>query len=95
VAVDTSGNATISWSAALSGSGYPAGQSVQLPTGMVSENSQTSYLVWGHVTYVYTPAIGYKVTGPITLSDDFYINPRVSNSNNGINYSPTATTSCD
>jgi len=94
ITVPTSGSATISWSAALNGSGYTAGQSVTLPSGMVSGNTSTTYLLWGHASYVYTPAIGYMVTGPLTLYDDFYMYPR--NSPSGlVTYSSTATTSCD
>lgn len=94
ITVPTSGSATISWSAALSGSGYTAGQTATLPSGMVSGNTSTTYLLWGHASYVYTPAIGYMVTGPLTLYDDFYMYPRNSPSGQ-ITYSSTATTSCD
>jgi Flp pilus assembly protein TadG len=88
------GQATISWSAPLSGTGYTAGSNATLPTGMVTGNTATTYLLWGHASYVYTPAIGYMVTGSLTLYDDFYMYPR--NSPNGqITYSATATTACD
>jgi Flp pilus assembly protein TadG len=95
VQIPPSGTPTISWSTALSGSGYTAGSNVTtLPTGIVSGNTTTTYLIWGHVSYAYTPAIGYVVTGPITLSEDFYINPRVS-PNGQITYPSTTTTNCD
>jgi Flp pilus assembly protein TadG len=92
------GSAAISWSAALSGSGYTPGQNVTLPSGMVSGNTSTTYILWGHASYPYAPTIGYMVTsilGPITLSDDFYMYPRNVPAPGSITYSSTATTACD
>lgn len=93
IQVTASGSATISWSAALNGAGYTQGQTVTLPTGMVAANTST-YLLWGHASYGYTPAIGYMVTGPLTLYDDFYMYPRNAPTGS-ITYSATATTACD
>jgi hypothetical protein len=32
------------------------------------------------VQYAYTPTIGYVITGTLTLKDDMFMGPRVSNS---------------
>ena len=34
--------------------------------------------IWGQVSYKYTPTIGYEVTGPIILTDQTYMSPRLS-----------------
>jgi Flp pilus assembly protein TadG len=73
-------------------SGYTPGAAVTLPTNVVQTvaqgrcpttpatvpNPTGACVILGHVTYVYTPMIGYAVTGSITLSDDIYMNPRLS-----------------
>jgi Flp pilus assembly protein TadG len=83
VTVLANGTGTIEWSVALSGSGLPVGpvpnplpaniQAIPAIAGLAQIN-----VIWGHVAYVYTPTIGYQVTGPITLSDDIYLSPRLS-----------------
>jgi Flp pilus assembly protein TadG len=90
----SNGTPTIAWSVGQNATAYPTGQAVTVPSGITTGTTQTTYLVWGHVTYTYTPAIGYKVTGPFLLSDDFFINPRVSG-NGQITYPSTTTSSCD
>jgi Flp pilus assembly protein TadG len=82
VTVQSNGQGTIEWSVALSGSGLPVGQSVTLPTNIqaipaIAGQAQMN-IIWGHVAYVYTPSIGYQITGPITLYDDIYLSPRLS-----------------
>ena len=34
--------------------------------------------IFGEVQYTYTPAIGYQVTGSITLHDQTFMSPRLS-----------------
>ena len=71
---------------------YPAGKVVPIPPNLVQSTgtgqcpptpTATSpgtggCVIWAHVEYVYTPTIGYQVTGPFTLSDDLYMTPRQS-----------------
>ncbi|HLW89885.1 MAG TPA: TadE/TadG family type IV pilus assembly protein [Roseiarcus sp.] len=83
VTMNSSGQGTITWSASSSnGTPFTQGASVTLPTNIQAipnATSQTSLsLIWGHVTYVYTPTIGYQLTGPIVLYDDIYLQPRLS-----------------
>ena len=35
-------------------------------------------VIWGSVSYVYTPAIGYQLTGPIVLAENMFMNPRLT-----------------
>jgi Flp pilus assembly protein TadG len=72
--------------------GYTAGTTVVIPANMVQSAASGqcpatagatspgtgSCVIWGNVTYTYTPSIGYQVTGPITLSENLYMNPRLS-----------------
>jgi hypothetical protein len=39
-----------------------------------------SYLIWSEVQYSYKPVIGYVVSGTLTLKDQIYMRPRLSDS---------------
>jgi len=73
VTVDSRGNATITWSDTFNGTARPVGQSVTLPAGM---NTPGASLIWGETQYVYTPGLGYVLTGSITLSSQIFMSPR-------------------
>jgi Flp pilus assembly protein TadG len=61
------------------GPGLPTKSAIPLPAGMVPPSATlTSYFIWGKVSYLYTPTIGYNILPPVTLSYDFFMNPRVS-----------------
>lgn len=78
VAIDAKGKATVSWSDASSNAtALTKGASVSLPSGV---NEASTYLVMATVTYAYTPTIGYILTGPINLSETFYLRPRLATS---------------
>jgi Flp pilus assembly protein TadG len=73
VTVDATGNATVAWSDSLNGTARAVGQSVTLPAGM---NTPNSSLIWGETQYVYTPGLGYVLTGSVTLSNQIFMSPR-------------------
>jgi len=73
VTVDASGKATIAWSDSSNGTAHSVGQSVTLPAGM---NVPGSSLIWGETQYVYTPSLGYVLTGSITMSSQIFMSPR-------------------
>lgn len=77
VAVDANGNATISWSQSNTGAGRAAGSTVALPSALATPNT---YLIWGEASYAYKPVIGYVISGTLTLSDQIYMRPRLSDS---------------
>jgi Flp pilus assembly protein TadG len=72
--------------------GYTPGTVVVIPSNMVQSAASGqcpttagatspgtgSCVIWGSVTYTYTPSIGYQVTGPIALAENLYMNPRLS-----------------
>ncbi len=75
VTTNASGVAKVVWSQSLNGTKRPVGQIVTLPTSIDTANAT---FIFGEVQYTYTPAIGYQVTGSITLHDQTYMSPRLS-----------------
>jgi Flp pilus assembly protein TadG len=71
---DNNGNATVGWSAAsANASPRTKGSSVAIDSALVSKNST---IIWAEVQYAYAPAIGYVITGNLTLKDQLYMKPR-------------------
>ena len=77
VKIDAAGKATIDWSDTLNGTARAKGSTVTLPTAL---NIANSYLIWSEVQYTYKPVIGYVVSGTLTLKDQIYMRPRLSDS---------------
>ena len=77
VKIDANGKATVDWSETLNGTARAKGSTVTLPTAL---NVANTYLVWSEVQYTYKPVIGYVVTGTLTLKDQIYMRPRLSDS---------------
>ena len=77
VKIDANSKATIDWSATMNGTAHAKGSGVTLPSALVVPNT---YLIWSEVRYTYRPTIGYVVTGTLTLHDQLYMRPRVSDS---------------
>lgn len=75
ILIDAQGKATIAWSDTRNGTAHSKGEVVTLPGALVVPNTS---LIWGEVEYTYTPAVGYVVTGPLTLKDKIYMRPRLS-----------------
>jgi Flp pilus assembly protein TadG len=76
VTTNSQGQGTITWSCSLNGTPHTVGQSLTLPTKLQTPSIS---LIWGEVTYPYTPSIGYVVTGTITMYQSTYFYPRMSN----------------
>jgi Flp pilus assembly protein TadG len=77
VKVDAAGKATVDWSDTLNGTARAKGSAVTLPTAL---NVANTSLIWAEVQYTYKPVIGYVVTGTLTLKDQIYMRPRLSDS---------------
>jgi len=75
VTTDAKGNGTITWSAAQNGNAHKVGQAVTLPADLQIPSIS---LLWGEVTYPYTPPIGYVATGTISMYQSEYFYPRLS-----------------
>jgi Flp pilus assembly protein TadG len=77
VLVDANGTATVAWSDTMNGTARAAGSTVTLPAAFAVANTS---VIWGEVQYSYKPAIGYVVSGTLTLKDQIYMRPRLSSS---------------
>ena len=63
-----------------SGTARAVGSTVTLPTALLVASTS---LIWSEVQYSYKPTIGYVVTGTLTLKDQIYMRPRLSDSVTG------------
>jgi Flp pilus assembly protein TadG len=77
VKIDATGKATIEWSDTLRGTKHGVGTTVTVPPALKVANT---WLIWTEAEYSYQPAIGYAITGALTLKDQMYMRPRLSDS---------------
>jgi Flp pilus assembly protein TadG len=82
VDIDSTGKATVKWSDTVNGTARATGSTVTLPTAL---NVASTSLIWSEVEYAYTPTIGYVITGTLTLKDQIYMRPRLSESVSRVN----------
>ena len=75
--VNGSGQGVVQWSCSLNGTAYATNKKLTMPS-----NLQTSgiTMLYGEVTYPYTPPIGYAITGTFNIYQNMYFYPRLSNS---------------
>lgn len=77
VQADVDNNTTVGWSYAR-GTGATAriqGDSMVLPPGLTEANSS---VIVAETTYLFTPSIGFFLTGVIELDGEAYFRPRIS-----------------
>jgi Flp pilus assembly protein TadG len=77
VYIKADGTTKIDWSAAKNTTKRTSGETVTVPAGL-KVAGKDSYLIWAEVEYGYKPTIGYVLTGTLTLTDQIYMRPRVS-----------------
>ena len=75
VTTNSSGQGKVVWSDSLNGTARTVGSNVTLPSNLQTANIT---LLFGEVTYPYTPTLGYVVTGTINLYEQMYFYPRLS-----------------
>jgi Flp pilus assembly protein TadG len=74
--IDKNGAVTVAWSAATTnGTARAAGSSVTIPAALAVPSSS---LLFSEASYAYTPAVGYTISGTLTLSDKMYMAPRIT-----------------
>ena len=81
--------AKVNWSATLNGTALTQNSTTTVPTNFASCSSYPCYLIYGQVSYTYTPLFLYFTKSAITLSDSLYATPRVSEC---ITYPPASVT---
>jgi Flp pilus assembly protein TadG len=75
VTTNAQGAGTVTWSDSLNGTARTVGSSITLPTKLQSANIT---ILFGEVTYPYTPSMGYVLTGTINIYESVYFYPRMS-----------------
>jgi len=75
VDVDANSVAKVVWSKTKNGTARAANSVVTLPAAL---NTANTSLIWAESQYAYTPTIGYVITGTMTLRDQIYMRPRLS-----------------
>lgn len=71
--IDSTGNATVKWS--VTRNGTVKSGTMAIPSALAVPNTQ---LIYSEASYDYTPAVGYTITGTLTLSDKMYMSPRIT-----------------
>src|SRR5215213_1408528 len=82
VTIDANNVAKIAWSDTKNGTARTVGATVTVPTAL---NVASTTLIWSEASFDYTPAIGYVITGTLTLSDQIYMRPRLSDTVSRVN----------
>jgi len=76
VNIDKNGTAKISWSRSTNSSAaHSSGDPVNVPAALRTPNTS---LVWGETSYTYNSVLADAMTGPITLTDQIFMRPRLS-----------------
>jgi Flp pilus assembly protein TadG len=75
VDINSSSVAKVIWSKTKNGTARAANSTVTLPTALTVPNTS---LIWAETSYDYKPTIGYVITGTMTLKDQIYMRPRLS-----------------
>jgi hypothetical protein len=75
VTTNAQGVGKVVWSNSLNGTARVATTTVTLPTKLQTANIT---IMFGEVTYPYTPSLGYVLTGTINIYESFYFYPRMS-----------------
>jgi Flp pilus assembly protein TadG len=80
LSVDKNNVATVKWSETRNGTKLTG---VSVPSDLTADTPDHTrvypvYLLYSQVSYAYTPAVGYTISGPLTLSDKMYMAPRIS-----------------
>ena len=75
VSINAQGVAKVVWSSGYNTTARAAGSTVTVPAAL---NVANTSLIWGEVSYAYTPTIGYVLTGTMNLTDQMYMRPRLS-----------------
>src|SRR4051812_36903115 len=78
VIIDAQKVAKIKWSDNRNGTVRNPGDVVTVNDTLKTSSTYPIYLIWAESKYVYTPTVGYVITGPMNLTDQIYMRPRLS-----------------
>lgn len=79
VNIDANKKATILWSDGYNTQARVLGDVVttQVPAALLTASTT---LIWAEVSYAYTPAVGYVLSGTLNLKDSIFMRPRLVSS---------------
>jgi Flp pilus assembly protein TadG len=75
ITTNASGQGKVTWSCSINGTARTWGASYTLPTNLQTANIT---ILMGEVTYPYTPALGYVITGTINMYQNIFFYPRLT-----------------
>ena len=75
ITTNSAGQGSVTWSDSLNGTARTVGSTVTLPTNLQTANIT---ILYGEVSYPYTPPMGYVITGTININESTYFYPRLS-----------------
>lgn len=78
IKITSATSATVNWSATQNGTALTKNSSFTVPSNFATCSSYPCYLIYGQVSYTYTPLFGLFTPSAITLSDTLYVTPRNS-----------------
>ena len=76
LSVDANKNVTVKWSATRNGTLRTSFAFDSSNAALAVGSSYPIHLLYSEVSYAYTPAVGYTITGTLTLSDHMFTTPR-------------------
>jgi len=89
IEVTKQNTATVAWSYSFNGTPLSGSQTV--PANLATCGTYPCYLIYGQVSYAYTPLFGFFATSTINLSDSLYTTPRSATC---IAYTPLTGAAC-
>ncbi len=72
---DAKGNTTVAWSIPLNGAALKQGATFTPPANVAQPSTS---LIYGYVSYNYSPPVGSNLFSAIPISYSLYMNPRIS-----------------
>lgn len=75
VKIDNNGKATVEWSDARNRAAFTKGAVMTLPVQVTQKNT---FLVVSEVHYLFTPTMGYVLSGTVDLNDQSFLRPRLA-----------------
>jgi Flp pilus assembly protein TadG len=79
----------VQWSCTLNGTSRTLNSQMTMPANLQNPTADI-YILYGEVTYPYTPAMGYVLTGTFNINENIFFYPRLSPSISG----PTNASPC-
>ena len=76
LSIDANKNVTVKWSETRNGTKRTSFAFDSTNSALAVGSSYPIHLIYSEVSYAYTPAIGYTITGTLTLSDHMFTSPR-------------------